>query len=551
MQPANSNPWYILMTLNGEQDNEGGIVDRALHEKNKKDWNDYILSEVGNFRQMGQIEQSDIRAVSQRTTLDHYSEEKANENRKRIEESYSKEIQRRNKKNSKVLPKTLSELDFIEFSDLEFAHTLNCDGFLFPGYEIKIANCTFKGKAILSNTVFAPKVKIFGSTFEKGLDLSGSYQQSYFEIEDTEFASASEMRDCQFASSVIFKKLVASHGLDITRSEFSEYVEMIECEFYDDLHFTGSKFADQAHFRGCKMGSDESDSKSVMFNNVEFCNHVTFTFNDIKMDTNFSNAMFRRIAKFTRTCFSRGVSFHSASFDQHSYFSKCELSAADEFPGEKISFENCIFLAPVFFQETKFINRYPVLTGVSLPEETHFSADESYWPESIDQELDEVLATCSTIRHCYEKQGLLDDEHFFFRKEMDAKGKVGHWMYRLPFSLFKVVSNYGYSIARPTICLLVLWAFGFASNWGYLLGKGYPRPSDDIDHLFGTSFGAAFGFSFSNVFPVFGFRRIYFTYGFVEELPACLIFFASAQTVLGLPLLFLLVLAIRQRFRLR
>ena len=36
LKPANENPWYILMTLYGEQD-EDDIDD--LHEKNHRAWN--------------------------------------------------------------------------------------------------------------------------------------------------------------------------------------------------------------------------------------------------------------------------------------------------------------------------------------------------------------------------------------------------------------------------------------------------------------------------------------------------------------------------------
>jgi len=37
MKPANENPWYILMTLYGEQ--EGDEIDRELHKKNRAVWN--------------------------------------------------------------------------------------------------------------------------------------------------------------------------------------------------------------------------------------------------------------------------------------------------------------------------------------------------------------------------------------------------------------------------------------------------------------------------------------------------------------------------------
>lgn len=37
--PANQNPWYVLMTLYGEQ--TGEEIDNALHDKNREAWNSW------------------------------------------------------------------------------------------------------------------------------------------------------------------------------------------------------------------------------------------------------------------------------------------------------------------------------------------------------------------------------------------------------------------------------------------------------------------------------------------------------------------------------
>ena len=47
LKPANENPWYVLMTLYGEQEREE--VDQALHARNQEAWNLWAgqaLSEV-------------------------------------------------------------------------------------------------------------------------------------------------------------------------------------------------------------------------------------------------------------------------------------------------------------------------------------------------------------------------------------------------------------------------------------------------------------------------------------------------------------------------
>lgn len=48
LKPANENPWYVLMTLYGEQ--EGDEPDPALHEKNGEAWR-YWAAPAGSKRE--------------------------------------------------------------------------------------------------------------------------------------------------------------------------------------------------------------------------------------------------------------------------------------------------------------------------------------------------------------------------------------------------------------------------------------------------------------------------------------------------------------------
>ena len=46
LTPANQNPWYILMTLHGEQPEGAGALrmDEALHAKNRREWNKFVAN---------------------------------------------------------------------------------------------------------------------------------------------------------------------------------------------------------------------------------------------------------------------------------------------------------------------------------------------------------------------------------------------------------------------------------------------------------------------------------------------------------------------------
>ena len=161
--------------------------------------------------------------------------------------------------------------------------------------------------------------------------------------------------------------------------------------------------------------------------------------------------------------------------------------------------------------------------------------------------IEQARESCAVIRHALAKQGLPEDEHFFFRREMQFARQIGTFSQQLPYHLFGIFSEYGYSIKRPLWWLFGLWAFGFAAFWGYLASCCVPKPLTDVV----TPMGTAFGLSLSNLFPVFGFGRRFELNDILAAMPPALQAYAGFQTVVALPLLFFLGLALRQRFRLR
>ena len=169
---------------------------------------------------------------------------------------------------------------------------------------------------------------------------------------------------------------------------------------------------------------------------------------------------------------------------------------------------------------------------------TVFTAEEAHWPKGTTQNAKQARDSCAAIRHALTQQGLPEETHFFFRREMGFAGRIGNLWERLPYHLFRIFSEYGYSIARPTLWLLGCWALGVALFWGYLASVGQGGP------------GVAMGLSFSNLFPLFGFGRLYLK-EVIDLLPPPLVAWSGLQTVFSLPMLFFLGLGLRQRFRLR
>ncbi|MCG7627599.1 pentapeptide repeat-containing protein [Epibacterium sp. MM17-32] len=305
-------------------------------------------------------------------------------------------------------------------------------------------------------------------------------------------------------------------------------------------------------------------SSSLHLDKFVFQSRVSFQGSVFTKGVSFENASFTQEAHLEKATFEGTVSFRSAYIRGFSYFTKTRFGIG----GNKIclpDFTDCQFEKPISFRQALFRDGCPDFTGAVLHEKTSFTArlqptsdeiaedkdleGQTYWPQKTKQDPVSARESCATIRHVLTQQGLPEEAHFFFRREMHFAGLPSEGRSlgaRLPYLLFGWLSDFGYSIQRPLVWLLCLWAFGGAAFWGYLASCCVPAPLDVVERPMGT----AMALSFSNLFPLFGFGRG--TLGeILDKMPPVLQVLSGAQTVLSLPLLFFLGLALRQRFRLR
>ncbi|TQM92251.1 hypothetical protein [Roseinatronobacter monicus] len=203
-------------------------------------------------------------------------------------------------------------------------------------------------------------------------------------------------------------------------------------------------------------------------------------------------------------------------------------------------FTDANFELPANFRSARFNDVYPSFRGSLLHERSIFSAEDGLWPKKISGRLAESRETCSVLRSIVERQGFIDDAHFFFRREMKLASQIGGNFDRFPYLFYGLFSNFGYSIFRPIAGLLVLFLAGLMFFWG---GFFVERTE--------SSFILALALSFNNVFPFFGFGRAYLGLDFFENLHLVKKLISSIQSILSLPLLFFLGLGLRTRFRMR
>ena len=282
------------------------------------------------------------------------------------------------------------------------------------------------------------------------------------------------------------------------------------------------------------------------FNKSTFERAALFHMSKFDGGASFKGSRFEGNVDFAMASFKKKAEFGGAEFKGYTYFSKVDFGERETGGECFTSFGDCVFFKATRFRETDFSSNYPTLTGAVLHERTYFETDAKFWPTNPSQPASVSRASCAVIRNLLTSQGLPSEAHFFFRREMRFEGKTKSGWAKLPYCGYKVLSDYGYSIARPTGWLFFVWLLGFACLHGYLSSCCAIAPLVEIER----PVGMAMGLSFSNLFPLFGLGQVFFG-DLLQDLPASLKVLSGFQTVVSLPLLFFLGLGLRTRFRLR
>jgi hypothetical protein len=474
LTPANENPWYVLMTLYGEQDGEE--VGDDLHDQNRAVWNAWSCQQLDDdaaaeLAKQTQVDLAETRGWAQIAT--------------EVKGKHRAEMKKRND----------DDFTYPGFPDFESA--IQCS-------EIQFCNIL-----VLKGCIFTKTANFDSATF----------------TQDANFSSATFTQDANFHSAT-----------------FTQDANFHSATFMQDANFSSATFTQDANFNSATFTQDAN------FNSATFTQDANFIFATFTQDANFASATFTQIADFSSAIFTQYADFSSATFDGPAKFVATRFGVRDAPETCVPVFTEAAFARLVSFRDADFFTHYPVLEGTEFRETVVVTAKSSHWPKAGQPLLDvaaegaggvptkEVAKeSCATLRHALGKQGMPEEEHFFYRREMKLAGAIDPWNRGFPYRLFGWASDYGYSIARPANALLALWL------WIILV------------YTEGGGFGVfeALGYSFANMFKFFGLQRIYFDYEIIRTWPAWVQGVSATQTVLSFILLFFLGLGLRTRFRLR
>ena len=365
-------------------------------------------------------------------------------------------------------------------------------------------------------------------------------------------------RDCAFERRADFTGATFTNTTDFSAASFRELAAFDSVTFRGHCSFQNTKFlpctADQGEAYGGAGFRDTKFISDTRFNDAQFSVCALFTACEFQGSVDFSNTNFSKLANFEKANFRNKSEFNRSSF-------ACSPNFNDATFGSTTSFAGVSFDRPPRFFETR------------LHEDTDFSsinwrrAEDSYAPtspagqrksKSPDASAHQSVKLHDAIR-AWDRLSLIasklerfSERHEFYRLRMRAeRWASGCSLLSAASWLFDVSSEYGWSVSRSLI-----WWFSHWVLMGLTLFVSAVQLAcapNELSLLFQSILA-----SFANAHAFLGLgseggylhhAREYFSN--TEGLSGFARFVGVTQAFTGPILLFLVLLAVRNRFRLR
>ena len=314
----------------------------------------------------------------------------------------------------------------------------------------------------------------------------------------------------------------------------SEITEVLICRgfvFSGDALFQNTSFSGDACFRDATF-LGKTHFHDARFRNASFEDDASFQNATFSGDATFQNARFRN-ADFQNAAFSGDAAFQNATFSGDANFS------------------DATFKGKTTLVHTGFENWPPKFFNAALHEDTDFT--DVGWPAVPKNPKDATnhRRRYERLKQLMDSQKKFFDEHRFHRLALHCREVEDGWR---SFSgvgsrLFRYMSDYGWSIGRPLCGLMITFLCGWvlifiAEYHAFLTGARAALPDPELE------LWQALGLSFSNTFSLLGLGRTFFQEELTGLTPTSEIV-SGVQFFLGPLFLFLLGLALRNRFRIR
>ncbi|MBI4458353.1 pentapeptide repeat-containing protein [Candidatus Uhrbacteria bacterium] len=382
------------------------------------------------------------------------------------------------------------------------------------------------GEVRFTDLVIEPAIRFSGFQFPGIVNFRGTL------LFDSDFKSAifngeADFREAKFSG----------QGVGFHLSEFKDQARFTKATFRCGTRFVAVTFKEYASFAMARFEDVLDFHRTAFESNVTFAEAV---FEKLDREqgyredwlASFTETNFKFLAEFRGSRFGGNTTFAGATFGKDADFRNTVFMGEADFSGATfkgpVSLEGCRFAVVPDFRRCKF-DKHVTLHGCEVEFRTPRQEDADKY-----RRLKELAVAARNH----------DQEQYFFACELKAKrGFETRGLALVPNHFYEWTSNFGRSLARPTLGLGVVW-FGFGDHYRWLADKDYGHLWD------GLLFSAA------QLLPFLGASR-----GVLADAKAALFGSGSAplsgwvnaltmiEGVLGIVFLFLIGLALRNRFR--
>lgn len=402
--------------------------------------------------------------------------------------------------------------------DAEENQNIDFRGFRFPALTSFIS-AKFGTNSDFRKVEFHGNVNFFQSTFREHANFSGViFRRKYADFSETTFCKNALFFDATFTGESYFREIIVTGNGQFERTEFNGTTDFHNATFHEDARFENAQFGGIASFFQATI------SGLTLFEEVSFTDYADFSHATFCDEASFHTSTFHSMFILAQAKFKAQCSFSAVRF----------LSALDLYKTQ--------FLVVPDFQSTK-MDHHVSMNSIEIGFEGRPVC--KLWDRAKEEE------DAPKYRRLKEMAILAQDhqqeQEFFALEQRAMRGTRITGMALAPSLAYETLSDFGRSLTRPVLALLLVWQV-FAYFYSGIAINGAKFDSTVVS--LSTS---AMRYSATQVMPINislrGAKPWAENILFGDAVPGIVHALNAAQELLSVVLLFLIGLALRNRFR--
>lgn len=422
----------------------------------------------------------------------------------------------------------------VGFSGNLFNEEMDFYGFIFP-YMVNFNNSSFLDNASFGNAIFNDDINFEFATFN----------------------STAVFRNAKFVGNARFGYTIFSGKVDFANAIFKSNACFKNTSYSETTLFVETAFSNSADFEKAIFSGE------TLFNRAKFCANAWFAevqFNGVAI---FDSAEFEENARFHKTTFSQDMLFDQILFKGFADFSRAHFKKKISFiaihGNGYFSFKDTIFYFVPDFTQAHFIE---------APQFDESDFDIAIANRQYDNNgINNISSKWRSLKRLAIQAHDHKSELFFFAEEIKSqrgvKDKAFPDLFNLVWPggsqywlglLYEFFSDFGRSVWRPT-----WWLVFFTAIFFLIYLNPFSTQNEETTQIITSCerTEAAFYLSVRHAFPIFfdashskklaqSYKCLY---GHVKDQPA--IYVGVVQTAISTMLVFLILLALRNHFKIK